>query len=74
MTIAWHVVGYCIWYGRAVYGRPYGLVPKHLYFPIMSQMLFTVRHESRRCKFVKMLERRAASGGENPKNLWPTNT
>ena len=22
MTIAWHVVGYCIWYGRAVYGRP----------------------------------------------------
>ena len=26
------------------------------------------------CKFVKMLKRRAASGGENPKNPWPTNT
>ena len=22
MTIAWHVVGYCIRYGMAVYGRP----------------------------------------------------
>ena len=30
MTIAWHVVGYCIKYGMAVYGRPYGLVPKKI--------------------------------------------
>ena len=31
MTISWHVVGYYIGYGKAVYGgheRPYGLVPK----------------------------------------------
>ena len=30
-----------------------------------------VRHESRRCNLAKMLERRAASGSENPKNPWP---
>ena len=28
MTIAWHVVGYCIEYGMDVYGSPYGLVKK----------------------------------------------
>ena len=36
-----------------------------------SQMLFTVRHESRRCKFVKMLKRRAASCGVNPEIRGP---
>ena len=36
-----------------------------------SQILFTVRHESRRCKFVKMLKRHAASCGVNPKICGP---
>ena len=38
-----------------------------------SQMLFTVRHESRRCKFAKMLKRRAASYGVNLEIRGPQN-
>ena len=34
-------------------------------------MLFTVRHESRQCKFAKMLKSRAASCGVNPKIRGP---
>ena len=34
-------------------------------------MLFTVRHESRRCKFAKMLKRRATSYGVNPEIRGP---
>ena len=34
-------------------------------------MLFTVRHDSRRYKFAKMLEKRAASYCENPKIRGP---
>ena len=51
--------------GRASWGRS----PPRL----KSQMLFTVRHESRRCKFVKMLKRCAASFGVNPEIRGPQN-
>ena len=38
-----------------------------------SHRLFTVKHESRRCKFVKMLKRCAASYGVNPEIRGPQN-
>ena len=58
------MINYMFWAEQVGVDPPQGESPK---------MLFTVRHESRRCKLVKMFKRLAASCGVNPEIRGPQN-